>query len=158
MLPCVQHQYFSWLLVCTDHILPIFSSSYGHPGYHQLTTLLRLQWTQCGMSTWVWMKTSYKYQIVGWISLISLKSAFSEWLHHSTLPPAMQNVTIFIALLNFGIFQLYYFCWFTRCKMVSHHFLKLNFSIFCISSSLINCQLIPFAHFSLGMVVFWMFT
>lgn len=90
MLPCVQHQHFSWLLVCTDHILPIFSSSYEHPGYHQLTTLLRLQWTHCGMSTWVWMKTSYKYQIVGWISLISLKSAFSKWLHHSTLPPAMQ--------------------------------------------------------------------
>ena len=82
------------------------------------------------------------------------EECFLRMVAHSTLPPAMQNVTIFIALLNFGIFQLSYFCWFTRCKMVSHHFLKLNFSIFCISSSLINCQLIPFAHFSLGMVVF----
>lgn len=149
MLPCVQHQYFSWLLVCTHAILPIFSSSYGHPGYHQLTTLLRLQWTHCGMSTWVWMKTSCKYQIIGWISLISLESAFSEWLHQSTLPPAMQKWdSIFIALLNTGIIQLSYFCRFTRCKMASHHFFKLNFSIFCISSSLINCQLIPLAHFS----------
>lgn len=149
MLPCVQHQYFSWLLVCATPFAYVLFQLWAPrlpPTYHTAKTTMNTLWhVHMSMDESFMQISDYRM----WISLISLESAFSEWLHQSTLPPAMQKWdSIFISSAKHWHHPAFLF--FVGSLGAKWHLitLKLNFSIFCISSSLINCQLIPLAHFS----------